>query len=202
MVEKVAADAAVKGAVITSGKDTFGGGADLTMLDKQREDYAATLKQKGEEAANLMVFERSRKLSQVYRRLETCGKPFVAALNGTAMGGCFEMALACHYRVAADNPRTRLGLPEIKVGLFPGAGGTQRIPRMMATGRRAAVPAQGRPDPARPRQEREADRRHRAGCRPREGREGLDQGRRPSRSSRGTWTASSCRAVRYGRRWA
>jgi 3-hydroxyacyl-CoA dehydrogenase/enoyl-CoA hydratase/3-hydroxybutyryl-CoA epimerase len=133
VVEKVAADAAVKGAVITSGKDTFGGGADLTMLDKQREDYAATLKQKGEEAANLMVFERSRKLSQVYRRLETCGKPFVAALNGTAMGGCFEMALACHYRVAADNPKTRLGLPEIKVGLFPGAGGTQRIPRMMAT---------------------------------------------------------------------
>ena len=133
VVEKVAADAAVKGAVITSGKDTFGGGADLTMLDKQREDYAAALKQKGEEAANLMVFERSRKLSQVYRRLETCGKPFVAALNGTAMGGCFEMALACHYRVAADNPKTRLGLPEIKVGLFPGAGGTQRIPRMMAT---------------------------------------------------------------------
>jgi 3-hydroxyacyl-CoA dehydrogenase/enoyl-CoA hydratase/3-hydroxybutyryl-CoA epimerase len=133
LVEKVAADAAVKGVVITSGKDTFGGGADLTMLDKQREDYAAALKQKGEEAANLMVFERSRKLSQVYRRLETCGKPFVAALNGTAMGGCFELALACHHRIAADNPKTRLGLPEIKVGLFPGAGGTQRIPRMMAT---------------------------------------------------------------------
>ena len=49
------------------------------------------------------------------------------------MGGCFELALACHHRIAADNPKTRLGLPEIKVGLFPGAGGTQRIPRMMAT---------------------------------------------------------------------
>ena len=59
-------------------------------------------------------------------------KPWVAALNGTAMGGCFEMALACHYRVAGDNPKTRLGLPEIKVGLFPGAGGTQRIARMLA----------------------------------------------------------------------
>src|SRR3954470_21678919 len=133
LVDKVAADAAVKGAVVTSGKDTFGGGADLTMLEKQRDDYETTLRQKGEEAANAMVFERSRRLSLIYRKLETSGKPWVAALNGTAMGGCFELALACHHRIAADNPKTRLGLPEIKVGLFPGAGGTQRIPRMMAT---------------------------------------------------------------------
>src|SRR4051812_7313669 len=133
IVEKVSTDAVIKGAVITSGKDTFGGGADLTMLEKQRDDYETTFKQKGEEAANAMVFESSRKLSQVYRKLETSGKPWVAALNGTAMGGCFELSLACHYRIASDNPKTRLGLPEIKVGLFPGAGGTQRIPRMMAT---------------------------------------------------------------------
>ena len=132
-VDKVASDAAIKGAVITSGKDTFGGGADLTMLEQQRQDYETLVKQKGEEAAVTMVFERSRKLSQVYRKMETAGKPFAAALNGTAMGGCFEMALACHHRVAADNPKTRLGLPEIKVGLFPGAGGTQRIARMMGT---------------------------------------------------------------------
>src|SRR5947207_714121 len=132
-VEKVAADAAIKGAVITSGKDTFGGGADLTMLEKQRTDYEAALKSKGQEAANTMVFDRSRRLSLIYRKLETSGKPWVAALNGTAMGGCLEMALACHHRIAADNPKTRLGLPEIKVGLFPGAGGTQRIVRMMAT---------------------------------------------------------------------
>jgi 3-hydroxyacyl-CoA dehydrogenase / enoyl-CoA hydratase / 3-hydroxybutyryl-CoA epimerase len=133
LVDKVAADAAIKGAVVTSGKDTFGGGADLTMLEKQRQDYEATLKAKGEEEAVKMVFERSRKLSLVYRKLETSGKPWVAALNGTAMGGCFELALACHQRIAADNPKTRLGLPEIKVGLFPGAGGTQRIARMMGT---------------------------------------------------------------------
>jgi 3-hydroxyacyl-CoA dehydrogenase/enoyl-CoA hydratase/3-hydroxybutyryl-CoA epimerase len=133
IVEKVTSDAAIKGAVITSGKDTFGGGADLTMLEKQRDDYETTFKAKGEEAANAMVFAMSRRLSQVFRKLETSGKPWVAALNGTAMGGCFELALACHHRIAADNPKTRLGLPEIKVGLFPGAGGTQRIPRMMAT---------------------------------------------------------------------
>ena len=133
VVEKISTDAAIKGAVVTSGKDTFGGGADLTMLEKQRNDYEATFKQKGEDAAIAMVFERSRRLSQIYRKLETSGKPWVAALNGTAMGGCFELALACHHRIAADNPKTRLGLPEIKVGLFPGAGGTQRIARMMAT---------------------------------------------------------------------
>ena len=73
--------------MITSGKDTFCGGADLTMLETQRRDYEALRKQKGEEAAVTMVFERSRKLSQVYRKLETSGKPLVAALNGTAMGG-------------------------------------------------------------------------------------------------------------------
>ncbi len=71
-VDKVAGDAAIKGAVVTSGKDTFGAGADLTMLERQRDDYETLLKQKGEEAAVTMVFERSRKLSQVFRKLETC----------------------------------------------------------------------------------------------------------------------------------
>jgi 3-hydroxyacyl-CoA dehydrogenase/enoyl-CoA hydratase/3-hydroxybutyryl-CoA epimerase len=131
IVEKVATDAAIKGAVITSGKDAFCGGADLTMLERMASVYADKVKSEGEVAAATFVFDESRKLSLLYRRLETCGKPFVCALNGTAMGGGFELALACHHRIAADNPKTRLGLPEIKIGLFPGAGGTQRVARMM-----------------------------------------------------------------------
>ena len=131
IVEKVATDASIKGAVITSGNDAFCGGADLTMLERMGAMYAGMMKNEGEEAAVKFVFEESRKLSQLYRRLETSGKPWVCALNGTAMGGGFELALACHQRIASDNPKTRLGLPEIKIGLFPGAGGTQRIVRMM-----------------------------------------------------------------------
>src|SRR6185295_2836971 len=56
------------------------------------------------------------------------------AINGTALGGGFEICLACHHRIAADNPRARVGLPEVKIGLFPGAGGTQRIARMLPPG--------------------------------------------------------------------
>ncbi len=131
IVEKVASDAAIKGAVITSGKEAFCAGADLTMLETLARQYGELLKSAGAEAANLKVFEESRKLSLIYRRLETSGKPWVAAINGTALGGGFELCLACHHRVAANNDRTRVGLPEIKVGLFPGAGGTQRVARMM-----------------------------------------------------------------------
>jgi 3-hydroxyacyl-CoA dehydrogenase / enoyl-CoA hydratase / 3-hydroxybutyryl-CoA epimerase len=131
LVDKVTADTAIKGAIVTSSKDAFCGGADLTMLEGMGAVFANLVRTKGEEAAAAFVFEESRKLSQVYRRLETSGKPWVCALNGTAMGGGFELALACHYRVAADNPKTRLGLPEIKIGLFPGAGGTQRVARML-----------------------------------------------------------------------
>lgn len=131
IVEKTTADEAVKGVVITSGKDTFCAGADLTLLNTMSSTFAQMAKSHGEEAAAKRLFEESRKLSQLYRRIETCGKPWVAALNGTALGGGFELALACHHRVAADNDKTRLGLPEIKIGLFPGAGGTTRISRMM-----------------------------------------------------------------------
>ena len=131
LVEQIASDAAIKGAVITSGKDAFCGGADLAMLERMGAVYADMVRKQGAEAAAGYVFDESRKLSLLYRRLETCGKPWVCALNGTAMGGGFELALACHHRVAADNPKTRLGLPEIKIGLFPGAGGTQRVARMM-----------------------------------------------------------------------
>jgi 3-hydroxyacyl-CoA dehydrogenase / enoyl-CoA hydratase / 3-hydroxybutyryl-CoA epimerase len=131
IVDRLVADAAVKGAVITSGKDTFCAGADLTLLESLTRNFTELAKSQGEEPAAKALFEGSRKLSQLYRRIETSGKPFVAAINGTALGGGFELALACHHRVAADNPKTRVGLPEIKIGLFPGAGGTQRIARML-----------------------------------------------------------------------
>ncbi|MGO9359944.1 MAG: enoyl-CoA hydratase-related protein, partial [Xanthobacteraceae bacterium] len=133
IVQQTTADAAVKGVVFTSGKEALSAGADLTMLESMNRTYLDTLKQKGEEAANQLLFDESRRLSLAFRAIETSGKPWVAAINGLAMGGAFELTLACHYRVAADNPKTRLGLPEIKVGLFPGAGGTQRLPRMLQT---------------------------------------------------------------------
>src|SRR5271169_5123629 len=131
IVEELATDGSVKGVVITSGKDTFCAGADLTMLETLSRTFAELVATQGEEAANARLFEDSPKWSLLCRRIETCGKPWVAAINGTAVGGGFEVALACHYRVAADNPKARLGLPEIKVGLFPGAGGTQRVARIM-----------------------------------------------------------------------
>jgi 3-hydroxyacyl-CoA dehydrogenase / enoyl-CoA hydratase / 3-hydroxybutyryl-CoA epimerase len=131
IVEQTTADAAVKGVVITSAKDAFCAGADLTMLESLSRAFAELSASQGEEAAMMRFFEESRRWSVLCRRIETCGKPWVAAINGTALGGGFELALACHRRVAADNPRTRLGQPEVKVGLIPGAGGTQRIARMM-----------------------------------------------------------------------
>src|SRR5260370_586105 len=131
IVETVAGDRAIRGAVITSGKEAFCAGADLTMLETSIHTFAEMARARGEEAAATALFEDSRKLSLLYRRLETCGKPWVAAITGTALGGGFELCLACHYRVAGESANTRVGLPEIKVGLFPGAGGTQRIARMM-----------------------------------------------------------------------
>src|SRR4051794_14803559 len=131
IVKETTADAAIKGVVITSAKEAFCAGADLSMLEGMNRTYAELLKSKGDEAANQMLFDNSRRFSQIYRAMETSGKPWVAAINGLALGGGFELTLACHYRVAAENPKTRLGLPEIKVGLFPGAGGTQRVPRIV-----------------------------------------------------------------------
>jgi 3-hydroxyacyl-CoA dehydrogenase / enoyl-CoA hydratase / 3-hydroxybutyryl-CoA epimerase len=131
IVKQTSADAAVKGVVITSSKEAFCAGADLSMLEGMSQTYAGMLKDKGEVAANQMLFDQSRRFSLVFRAIETSGKPWVAAINGLALGGGFELTLSCHYRVAADNPKTRLGLPEIKVGLFPGAGGTQRVPRIV-----------------------------------------------------------------------
>ncbi len=134
IVDKVASDAAIKGAVVTSGKETFSGGADLTMLEGLGRELAKMSKTDGVEKATKLFFDESRKLSQVYRKLETSGKPWAAAINGIALGGAFELCLACHYRVLSDSDKARVGLPEVKIGLFPGAGGTQRVARLMPTG--------------------------------------------------------------------
>lgn len=134
VVEHVATTESIKGCVVASGKKDFSGGADLGMLQGLREMHGALAREKGEEEAMRVFFEESRRLSLLYRRLETCGKPFVAAIHGTCLGGAFELALACHQRIVCDHESTKVGLPEIKVGLFPGAGGTQRVARLMQTG--------------------------------------------------------------------
>lgn len=134
VVDKVAGDEAIKGCVIVSGKEAFSGGADLTMLQGLRDLYVKLAKEQGEQIAMQRFFDESRKLSQLYRKLETCGKPFAAAIHGVCLGGAFELALSCQLRVVSDDASTRVGLPEIKVGLFPGAGGTQRVSRLMQTG--------------------------------------------------------------------
>ncbi|MEJ0094411.1 MAG: 3-hydroxyacyl-CoA dehydrogenase NAD-binding domain-containing protein [Methylocella sp.] len=134
VIDHVAAEPSIKGCVITSGKETFSGGADLSMLQSAAQDYKKALAEKGEEEATKLFYESARSLSLLYRKLETCGKPFAIAINGLCLGGAFELALACHYRVIGDDDKVRVGLPEIKVGLFPGAGGTQRVARLMQTG--------------------------------------------------------------------
>lgn len=123
LVDKIAADANIKGAVITSAKSAFMAGADLAMMSE--------MGQMAKTAPVAKLYERVFQLSRVLRKMETCGKPFAAAINGLALGGGLEVCLACHYRVVADDPKIQLGLPEVKVGLMPGAGGTQRLVRMM-----------------------------------------------------------------------
>jgi 3-hydroxyacyl-CoA dehydrogenase / enoyl-CoA hydratase / 3-hydroxybutyryl-CoA epimerase len=134
VIDHVAATEAIKGCVITSAREAFSGGADLTMLQASGGEYAKLMKSRGAETANQFLLDSSSRLSRIYRKLETCGKPFAAAVHGTCLGGAFELALSCQYRVASDSDKTRLGLPEVKVGLFPGAGGTQRVARLMQTG--------------------------------------------------------------------
>ncbi len=127
IVDQVAGDEAIRGAVITSAKDAFSGGADLTILERLLKEFHVR-RQAEPEVAATALFEGSRRLTRIYRKLETCGTPFVAAVSGTCMGGGTELALACHARVVDEG--LKMGLPEVKVGLFPGAGGTQRVMRM------------------------------------------------------------------------
>ena len=123
-IERFETDDAVKGVVITSGKKDFLAGADIDGV------YAIT------DPAE--AFKLAEEYKAFLRRLETTGKPAVAALNGTTLGGGLELALACHYRVCLNEARIKIGLPEVKLGLLPGGGGTQRLPRLI--GIQAALP--------------------------------------------------------------
>jgi 3-hydroxyacyl-CoA dehydrogenase/enoyl-CoA hydratase/3-hydroxybutyryl-CoA epimerase len=133
IVAATTADAAVKGVVVASGKAHFAGGADLTMLEGANRAFREAAARDGEEVAAKALFDLTSRLSHIYRRIETSGKPWAIAINGHCLGGGFELALACHYRVMADDDKTRVGLPEIKIGLFPGGGGTTRVARLMPT---------------------------------------------------------------------
>ncbi|MGE0502153.1 MAG: 3-hydroxyacyl-CoA dehydrogenase NAD-binding domain-containing protein [Rhizobiaceae bacterium] len=132
ITDHVTADPAVKGTVITSGKETYSGGADLTMLKRMLGQFEKDSKKDRLKAVETL-FENSGYMNRLFRKIETSGKPWVSAINGTCMGGAFELSLACHGRVAADSEKVKMALPEVKVGIFPGAGGTQRVPRLTDT---------------------------------------------------------------------
>lgn len=123
-VGRAIADTDVTAILLASDKDDFIAGADLDMV----LSFA--------DAAELR--ESTLELHRRLRELETCGKPVAVAINGTALGGGFELCLAAHHRVAADRRRAVIGLPEVTLGLLPGGGGTQRLPRLI--GIRAALP--------------------------------------------------------------
>lgn len=107
----------IDGVVLTSAKSTFFAGADIDNLYKQTDAKE--------------IFDMCEGLKAQFRRLEKLGKPVVAALNGAALGGGLELALACHYRVALNNPKAQFGLPEVGLGLLPGGGGIIRLTRMI-----------------------------------------------------------------------
>lgn len=113
---RIAADESIKGVILTSGKPAFMAGADLVQLV---QGFGTLTKKE--------AFGFSQRATAMHRAIEQSGKPWVAAINGLALGGGFELALACHHRVLVDNPKTLVGLPEVNVGLLPGSGGTVRL---------------------------------------------------------------------------
>lgn len=131
-IDTALADEAVKGVIITSGKSDFAGGMDLNVIAKMK-DMAGDQPEKG-------LFDGIMSMHRCLRKIERAGmdpkslkggKPVVAALPGTALGIGLEIPLACHRIIAADNPKAKIGLPEIMVGIFPGAGGTTRLSRKL-----------------------------------------------------------------------
>ena len=134
-VERVKTDDAIKGAVLTSGKASgFCAGADLG-------DMAGGMLGGADLQA---AYDAGWRLNGALRALETCGKPVAAAINGLALGGGLELTLACHYRVVGDSPKIQLGQPEIKVGLFPRGGGTQRLTRLIGVQAAMMAMSEGR----------------------------------------------------------
>ena len=123
-LDRSTSDPTVRGLVVTSSRKDFMAGGDLDLIRHMSTPTEA--------------MAASGPVSRAYRKLETCGKLVVAAINGTALGGGFELCLACHRRIAADDPKIQLGMPEVTLGLLPAAGGTQRLPRMI--GIKAALP--------------------------------------------------------------
>ena len=139
LIDQVLSDDAIKGAVITSGKDTFAGGMDLNVL--------ATIRDENGDNPAEGLFNFTMEGHKMLRKIERAGmdpktnkggKPIAAALPGTALGIGLEVPLACHRIFAADTPKAKIGLPEIMLGIFPGAGGTTRLVRKM--GAMAASP--------------------------------------------------------------
>jgi 3-hydroxyacyl-CoA dehydrogenase / enoyl-CoA hydratase / 3-hydroxybutyryl-CoA epimerase len=122
LMDRVDSDDAVRSVVVTSAKSSFLAGADLVMV-RGFTDHART-------GTREEMFALCGRLGRQFVRLETSAKPWVAAVNGIALGGGLELALACRVRLVTDAPRTQLGVPEVRWGLLPGAGGTQRLPRL------------------------------------------------------------------------
>jgi 3-hydroxyacyl-CoA dehydrogenase / enoyl-CoA hydratase / 3-hydroxybutyryl-CoA epimerase len=123
LMDRVDSDPAVRCVVLTSGKPAFLAGADLDMV----RGYTVSARSLGADA----LFALCGRLGRQFVRLEASAKPWVAAVNGIAMGGGLELAMACRARLVTDDPRTQLSLPEVRWGLLPGAGGTQRLPRLV-----------------------------------------------------------------------
>ncbi|MEM6344098.1 MAG: 3-hydroxyacyl-CoA dehydrogenase NAD-binding domain-containing protein [Bacteroidota bacterium] len=118
IAQKAIQDETVKGVIVTSSRSMFMAGGDLRMLGAPIEDAQA-------------FFEGIINMHTEFRKVETAGKPFVAAINGTALGGGMELALTCHHRIALNSTKIKLGFPEAKVGLLPGGGGTAKAPYLM-----------------------------------------------------------------------
>jgi 3-hydroxyacyl-CoA dehydrogenase/enoyl-CoA hydratase/3-hydroxybutyryl-CoA epimerase len=123
LMDRVDADPDVRSVVITSGKPAFLAGADLEMV----RGYTVSARRLNRD----QLFELCGRLGRQFVRLETSVKPWVAAVNGIAMGGGLELAMACRTRLVSADPRILIGLPEVRWGLLPGAGGTQRLPRLV-----------------------------------------------------------------------